>query len=110
MTWTTWPNSHIGPTMTYLAYCPNGCRDPSVNITTLSFFKIHQDGLRDDATWFTDRFLKNNSTVTVPIPKDMKNGEYLVRHELLSLHAALDPKYGPEACDAVPHRNCKLEY
>jgi len=96
ITWTAWPSNHIGSTMTYLAHCPNSCQEPNLDLAALEFFKIHQDGLHADKTWFSEHFIENNSTLTVPIPKAIQDGEYLVRHEQLSLHAVNDPKYGPE--------------
>ena len=97
LTWTPWPTNHMGSTMTYLAYCgAQGCRSPTLDIHALKWFKIHQAGLRPDGTWFTPDFIKNNSTLTIRLPKTIKNGEYIVRHEQLSLHAVLDPLYGAE--------------
>ncbi|KAF8473281.1 glycoside hydrolase, partial [Kalaharituber pfeilii] len=85
--WTEWPDSHRGPTMTYLASCPSGdCRkeDP----TMLNWFKIDHAGLNSDGTWISDTIIKNNSTWTVTIPAELKAGAYLLRHELLALHAS----------------------
>lgn len=85
--WTKWPESHRGPTMTYLASCTSGdCRkeDPS----TLNWFKIDHAGLNADGTWISETIIKNNNTWTVTIPKELKPGPYLMRHELLALHAS----------------------
>src|ERR1700742_3500104 len=38
--WNTWPNSHVGPVMDYIASCGSSC--VSVDKTTLSFVKIDQ--------------------------------------------------------------------
>ncbi|KAJ6180488.1 hypothetical protein N7519_010949 [Penicillium mononematosum] len=54
--WTTWPDSHHGPVITYLASCNGDCT--TVDKTTLEFFKIEEEGLIDGAnppgTWATD--------------------------------------------------------
>ncbi|KAI5809096.1 glycoside hydrolase [Peziza echinospora] len=85
--WTEWPESHKGPAMTYLASCPSGdCRkeDPS----TLNWFKIHHAGLGANGVWASDALIANNNTLTVTIPSQLKSGAYLLRHELLALHAS----------------------
>lgn len=87
--WTAWPESHRGPTMTYLASCTSGdCRteDPS----SLDWFKIDHAGLNPDGTWISDTIIANNNTWTVTIPKELKAGQYLMRHELLALHSAFN--------------------
>lgn len=58
--WTTWPSSHHGPVLTYLARCNNGdCT--KVEKKTLDFFKINAGGLISDAdepgTWATDKLI-----------------------------------------------------
>lgn len=50
--WTTWPTSHVGPTLTYMAKCPDtGCTDYMPNNTAV-WFKVQEDG-RDGTsdTW-----------------------------------------------------------
>lgn len=85
--WTTWPESHKGPTMTYLANCGGDCRD--VDPSTLSYFKINEDGY-DSGTWASDKLIANNNSWSVTIPSDIAPGNYLVRHELLALHSAFN--------------------
>ncbi|KAK6585244.1 hypothetical protein PZA11_001971 [Diplocarpon coronariae] len=46
--WTTWPSSHHGPVLDYLADCGGDCK--TVDKTTLKFFKIDEVGLVDDTT------------------------------------------------------------
>jgi len=95
--WTRWPDSHFGPMMTYLAWCGGPCRDFDVHSEKARFFKIAHDGWRQDKkNWFSDDFIKNNSTFSLTLPKNIPNGEYLVRTELLSLHAVGSGEYGPE--------------
>lgn len=80
--WNTWPESHKGPSMTYLA--PSTSEDP----TKLDFFKIDHAGLLKDGTWITDSIRKHNNSYTVKVPSDLKAGKYVLRHELLALHVA----------------------
>ncbi|RPB03375.1 hypothetical protein L873DRAFT_1731872 [Choiromyces venosus 120613-1] len=87
--WTVWPESHRGPTMTYLAKCP-GTDCTTADPTTLNWFKIDHAGLNADRTWISDTIVAQNSTWTVTIPSDIASGPYLLRHELLALHAAFD--------------------
>jgi cellulase len=84
--WTEWPESHRGPVMTYLANCNGDCKD--ADPTTLDFFKIDEGGLNADGTWVSDTIIAQNSTWTSTIPSDIAPGNYLLRHELLALHAA----------------------
>jgi cellulase len=37
----------------------------------------------------TDKLMKNNHTYTVTVPSNLKAGNYVVRHEIISLHFAL---------------------
>ncbi|RPB17327.1 hypothetical protein P167DRAFT_531575 [Morchella conica CCBAS932] len=84
--WTTWPESHKGPVMTYLANCGGDCT--TVDATTLNYFKIDEAGLNSDGTWASDDLIANNNSWTVTIPSDIVAGSYLIRHELLALHSA----------------------
>ncbi|CAZ84655.1 unnamed protein product [Tuber melanosporum] len=88
--WTPWPDSHRGPTMTYLAKCP-GTDCTTADPTTLDWFKIDHAGLNPDGTWISDTIIADNNTRTVTIPSDIAPGPYLLRHELLALHSAFDP-------------------
>ncbi|KAM3064799.1 hypothetical protein ACMFMG_008720 [Clarireedia jacksonii] len=88
--WNTWPESHHGPVITYLANCGGDCT--TVDKTTLKFFKIDEGGLVDDSnipgTWASDRMIANNNTWTVTIPSDLAAGGYVMRHEIIALHSA----------------------
>lgn len=88
--WTTWPSSHHGPVITYMANCNGDCAD--VDKTTLEFFKIDQGGLISDTTepgtWATDNLIANNNSRTVTIPSDIADGNYVLRHEIIALHSA----------------------
>lgn len=83
--------------MTYLASCRGSCNDFDPHDPSTRFFKIHEEGYSSDAKikiWFQEKFISNNSTLGFRIPKNIPSGEYIVRHELLSLHAV--EAYGAE--------------
>ena len=40
--------------------------------------------------WIIDDFRNDNSTWDVQIPKDLKSGMYVLRHEIIALHSAYD--------------------
>ncbi|KAE9987206.1 hypothetical protein EG327_003948 [Venturia inaequalis] len=88
--WTTWPESHHGPMIDYLADCGGDCT--TVDKTTLKWFKI--DGVGMTSTTGTpppfadDTMIKNNMTWTVQIPASIKAGNYVLRHETIALHSA----------------------
>ncbi|CAD6445645.1 c61b552d-dd6d-4af0-b1da-487f2701b99b [Sclerotinia trifoliorum] len=89
--WTTWPSSHHGPVLDYLAACTgNDCT--TVDKTTLKFFKIDGVGLIDDTTipgtWASDQLIENNSSWSVTIPESLAPGGYVLRHEIIALHSA----------------------
>ncbi|KAJ5257918.1 hypothetical protein N7524_009474 [Penicillium chrysogenum] len=88
--WTTWPDSHHGPVITYLASCNGDCT--TVDKTTLEFFKIEEEGLIDGAnppgTWATDDLIAAGGKWTVKIPSTIAPGNYVMRHEIIALHSA----------------------
>jgi hypothetical protein len=50
--WTLWPDSHVGPLITYMARCPDtGCQDWSPG-TDAVWFKVHEGGREGTSnTW-----------------------------------------------------------
>ncbi|KAI0739448.1 glycoside hydrolase [Daedaleopsis nitida] len=76
----------VGPLMTYLASCGSaGCA--SFNHSSARWFKIQESGLRSDGTWaMHDLYV--GEPAKVALPSNLAAGEYLLRHELLALHAA----------------------
>ncbi|KAJ5920543.1 hypothetical protein N7516_011401 [Penicillium verrucosum] len=88
--WTTWPESHHGPLITYLASCNGDCS--TVDKTTLKFFKIEEDGLIDGknppGTWAADHLIAAGGQWTVKIPSTIAAGNYVMRHEIIALHSA----------------------
>lgn len=87
--WTPWPDSHLGPVVDYLANCNGLCED--VDKTTLEFFKLDGIGYlsgADPGTWATTTLIAENSSWVVQIPEDLAAGNYVLRHEIIALHAA----------------------
>lgn len=88
--WTPWPTSHHGPVIDYLANCNGECTN--VDKTTLLFNKIDGVGLIDDSaepgTWAADQLRVANNSWTVTIPSSIAPGIYVLRHEIIALHAA----------------------
>ncbi|KAL1875395.1 hypothetical protein Daus18300_003134 [Diaporthe australafricana] len=88
MTWNTWPESHHGPIIDYLAPAD----DPTtVDKTSLKFIKIAEAGLTSGSSpgvWATDDLLSNDLTHEVTIPANLKPGNYVLRHEIIALHSA----------------------
>ncbi|KAK6333632.1 hypothetical protein TWF730_003817 [Orbilia blumenaviensis] len=88
--WTEWPESHKGPVITYLADCGGDCT--TAIGSQLDWFKIDEAGLLADGTWAAEAVIKNNNSYTLTLPSKIKNGQYLMRHEIIALHAAHENK------------------
>lgn len=108
--WTLWPDSHVGPTITYMAKCPDsGCNDympgtEYVSLFTVScpsrqrhvliqnsavWFKVQEAGREGTSnTWGATPLMTAGGTVIYTIPSCLAPGYYLVRHEIIALHAA----------------------
>ncbi|KXJ94884.1 glycosyl hydrolase family 61-domain-containing protein [Microdochium bolleyi] len=86
--WDTWPQSHIGPIFTYAAACPgNDCT--KVDKTALKWFKIDEAGFNvATQKWKTDDMIANNFTWSTTVPSNLKAGAYVLRHEIIAMHAA----------------------
>ncbi|KAE8448882.1 hypothetical protein EG329_008678 [Mollisiaceae sp. DMI_Dod_QoI] len=88
--WTPWPTSHKGPITDYLANCNGPCE--TVDKTKLKWFKIDELALLDPSKqygyWSTDVMIANNNTWVVKIPPTIAPGNYVLRHEIIALHAA----------------------
>ncbi|KAI6781565.1 Polysaccharide monooxygenase Cel61a-like protein [Emericellopsis cladophorae] len=88
--WTLWPASHMGPVITYMAKCPDtGCQDYQPGDDAV-WFKIQEDGREGTSqNWASDVIVQaNNDGVKYTIPECIEPGYYLVRHEVVALHAA----------------------
>ncbi|PVH84020.1 lytic polysaccharide monooxygenase [Cadophora sp. DSE1049] len=88
--WNTWPESHHGPVINYLANCGGDCA--TVDKATLKWFKISESGLLDNSaapgSWASDALMANNLTGSVTIPSTIAPGNYVLRHEIIALHSA----------------------
>ncbi|KAJ4293828.1 glycoside hydrolase 61 [Collariella sp. IMI 366227] len=88
--WDTWPESHHGPVIDYLANCGSaGCE--TVDKTALEFFKISEvglvDGTKAPGVWGSDQLIANNNAWLVQIPPNIAPGNYVLRHEIIALHS-----------------------
>jgi len=87
--WNTWPDSHKGPVIDYIAPCNGDCGTPAS--TSLLWTKLDQQGWisgSNPGTWATDSLIAANNTWTITIPSNLAAGNYVVRHEIIALHAA----------------------
>ncbi|KAI1139599.1 glycoside hydrolase family 61 protein [Hypoxylon sp. FL0543] len=86
--WTPWPLSHKGPVLDYLANCNGPCE--TADKTKLNFFKIGEAGWIDKASdlWAANVLTNNNNSWLIRIPEDIAPGNYVLRHEIIALHAA----------------------
>ncbi|RPA99212.1 glycoside hydrolase [Choiromyces venosus 120613-1] len=71
--WTTWPDSHRGPVLTYMA--------------NAVWFKVAHAGKDSDGTWASDIFITNQA-YKFKVSASLAAGNYIVRHELVALHSA----------------------
>lgn len=83
--WGTWPESHVGPVITYVA--PYTGDLASVDKTTLKWAKIDEAG-HDGSEWAAIKLIKQNNTWPVTVPESLAAGKYVFRHEIIALHGA----------------------
>lgn len=93
--WNTWPQSHHGPVINYLADCGGDCANADKN--SLKWFKIQEKGQIELGSgggspgfWADDELFENNLSMSVKIPSDIKPGNYVLRHEIIALHEGLE--------------------
>lgn len=85
--WTNWPESHIGPVITYVAKCDADCADQDK--TTLKFVKIDEAGYdTTKKSWAAVDMIANNNTWSTTVPESLAPGNYVFRHEIIALHGA----------------------
>lgn len=103
--WNTWPDSHKGPILNYIA--PYNGMMPSSMLhvrcesmglifgvlgqTTggsLVWSKISQSSIVSGTTWVTDTLIASNYSTSTTIPRNLKAGNYVIRHEIIALHGA----------------------
>lgn len=73
----------------------------------VDFFKIDEATYDPKTmTWGTDWLMQNKNIRTVTIPSDIKAGTYVVRHEIISLHNALNDDYIKKSSGAQFYPQC----
>ncbi|KAL2260051.1 hypothetical protein VTK26DRAFT_6080 [Humicola hyalothermophila] len=77
-------SSHKGPTMAYLKKVDDAVNDSGVGG---GWFKIQEDGF-DGSVWGTERVINGQGRHSIHIPECIEPGQYLLRAEMLALHAA----------------------
>jgi hypothetical protein len=85
----------VGPMFAYMASCGEDC-SAITDIGNLEWFKIAQEGLRDgflvgdDNGWFQNDIWEDRNTDhwDIVVPKNLKPGKYMVRHEIVNLELA----------------------
>jgi cellulase len=85
--WTAWPESHVGPVITYVA--PYSGDIASVKKEDLKWTKIQADGFAN-GEWAAIKMIKDNNTAAVTVPSTLAAGKYVFRHEIIALHSAGD--------------------
>ncbi|KAH7135528.1 glycoside hydrolase [Dendryphion nanum] len=93
--WNEWPFSHKGPVLDYLASCNGDCKNADKE--KLQWVKIAQLGWLNSSglevlggTWANDVLIGNGFSWNVKIPTTLKEGDYVLRHEIIALHVAED--------------------
>ncbi len=100
--WNGWPVGHIGPVLSYFAPCEgsaNGCT--GVDKTKLRWTKVDDslpvlefvkgagiNGGIPGEKWATDVMIAANNSWQVEVPRGLKTGPYVLRHEAIALHFA----------------------
>ncbi|KAF5025085.1 hypothetical protein F66182_2854 [Fusarium sp. NRRL 66182] len=87
--WDTWPESHHGPVIDYLA--PVSGEFASVNKEGLKWTKVAEKGLNSGSNpgkWASDDLIANGFAWSFTVPKNLKPGNYVLRHEIIGLHSA----------------------
>lgn len=88
--WDTWPESHVGPVLTYVAKCDGDCStaDPA----KLKFVKIDAAGFNAESKkWAAEELIANGNSWTTTIPAGLAPGNYVARHEIIALHGGGSP-------------------
>ncbi|CAE7114693.1 unnamed protein product [Rhizoctonia solani] len=81
-----WPHE-MGPLITYMAKVPSGQTADKFDASKGDFFKVHQEG-QEGKKWYLERLMKLGTTMSVTIPKELEDGDYIMRHEIIALHLA----------------------
>ncbi|KAF1921535.1 glycoside hydrolase [Ampelomyces quisqualis] len=82
--WSTWPDSHKGPIINYIAPCNGDCT--TLPSSSLRWSKFSQSAIVSPGTWVTDVLIKSNFTSSTVLPAKLAAGNYVIRHEIIALH------------------------
>jgi cellulase len=86
--WDTWPESHAGPVIDYIA--PVSGDFASIDKTSLQWVKIAESGY-NGGDWAALELIANGNSWTVDIPSNLAPGNYVLRHEIIALHSGGQP-------------------
>lgn len=88
--WTEWPDSHMGPVITYVANCGGDCADADKE--SLQWVKIEEAGYDAEAgQWAAIALIENGNKWATTVPETLAPGNYVFRHEIIALHGAGSP-------------------
>ncbi|THU84863.1 hypothetical protein K435DRAFT_783609 [Dendrothele bispora CBS 962.96] len=77
-----------GSMISYMARAPSDITKWSPG-TSAVWFKVAESGKTSDGKWAaSDLLTASNSIYTFTIPKNLKAGRHIIRHEIIALHAA----------------------
>ncbi|KXN80632.1 Polysaccharide monooxygenase Cel61a [Leucoagaricus sp. SymC.cos] len=96
LNWTTWPESHIGPMITYMALASSDITSwsPGTRQVLAVWFKVDEMGKDSSGKWAaTDILSANDNIYTFTVPKNLKPGQYIICHEIIALHAELPERW-----------------
>ncbi|KAK6330545.1 hypothetical protein TWF696_003432 [Orbilia brochopaga] len=94
--WNQWPPTHRGPIITWLGDCNGDCTQ--VDATQMNWFKIDEAGIMN-GKWASDVFVAQGNRWTIQLPKNVKNGQYIMRHDVINLED--NPR--PDGAQFYPH-------
>ncbi|RDI78049.1 hypothetical protein Vi05172_g11992 [Venturia inaequalis] len=98
VSWTSIIKMHKGPVLSYMGYLPT----PETSVNDVKFFKIEDDSYDSKTdTWGSDRAAASGNSYTLRIPSELVPGTYVLRTEMIALHAntpgmKMSPVSGPE--------------
>ncbi|KAK4661325.1 LOW QUALITY PROTEIN: uncharacterized protein QC763_0101880 [Podospora pseudopauciseta] len=93
--WNGWPIGHVGPVLAYIAPCLNTLTDkpPLTKLDDSDPVLVPgEPGTWGSPAgkWATDVMIARNNSWQVEIPRGLKPGPYVLRHEIIALHFAKD--------------------
>ncbi|TFK95273.1 glycoside hydrolase family 61 protein [Pterulicium gracile] len=91
LTWTPdWPDTQFltngalqGPVITYMARAPSDITKWNPGSSAV-WFKVHEEGKDSTGKWgaWEKLFVQNKGVYTFTIPKNLRPGQYIIRHEI----------------------------